>query len=253
MSTPPENPPGQPHPGRPQNGDQQNGDRTPYGGGPNGQDPQPEKNWLVRTIIGVVVIIVLAVAAVFYVTNQQDDDPTAASTTEEPTTEEPTAEEPTAEEPTTEEPTAEEPTGESGGDVFAGELRGHVDDEVAGTGYALTDAGWSENSAGMEAGARQAIEGVYTDGTNELPITAAAFDSMSEHEAYAEELVAEYESSGAELIGEGTHYEDDTGHFWAFDNGDGTRAVVWRTGTGIVLTLSGPAGEVNTVYSAMSI
>ncbi len=212
---------------------------------------EPRRRAWVLPVIGVVAILAV-VAAIVVATRGggTDPEPTANPATEETGAEE-TGE--TASDEATTEPAEDER------EVARGDLEGRVDQTVIDpeteTSFELQD-GWSENADGTQAGARQAIEGVYTDGDQELRITAAAFETIEEHDTYADELVSRLQADGAEVTDEGPANEaTGTGYSWVLETGEdpADTVVVWRTDDGVVLSLTGPRDAVEQVYRNMSI
>jgi FlaG/FlaF family flagellin (archaellin) len=133
-------------------------------------------------------------------------------------------------------------------------LEPRIDTTVVNTSFALTDAGWASDEEAIADGAREALSGTYSDGSTDVPVTAAAFETIDAQDAYSEQLAADLEAGGATSQGEGSVYVDDTGHYWYYVLEDGaTTALVWRTDDGVVLTLTGPADAVQTVYRNMLI
>ncbi|WP_193312988.1 hypothetical protein [Georgenia subflava] len=269
---------GPPTPGGPAGG-------PPYGGAaygaqvPYGQEPEKRNTWLVPAVIGVAVVVLVA-AAVFFLTRGPGAEPIASPTATAGQPENATdgaAQDPTgdaaqdsdaAQDPndgTVQDPAGDatapaagsEPTGQTTEDtrvVSADPLEPRVDTTVTETEFTLTDAGWTEHGDAMAAGAREAISGTYSDGSVDVPVTAAAFESIEDQDAYSQQLIAELDESGATQLEDGPVYPDETGHFWAYLLADGvTTTVVWQTDDGVVLSLTGDPQAVPTIYSNMLI
>lgn len=126
-----------------------------------------------------------------------------------------------------------------------------VDAVDPGVPFTLEDPGWAPVDDAPD-GAREAVTGTLTDGTDTVGLTAVAFDSIEEQDAHAEEVVAGLREDGATVISEGTVYSDGSGRHWAFLMPDGVSStVVWRTDDGVVLTLTGPLRVTEVVYADM--
>jgi hypothetical protein len=220
--------------------------------------PDERKNtWLIPTIVGLAIVLVVG-AVVFMLTRGGDTSvaapgaPGAGAPASGPATD-PTVDGATAEALENGSSSAEPPSEESR-EVSPDPLQPRMDTEVVGTDFVLSDAGWAEHAAGTEAGAREAVAGTYTNGSDDVPVTAAAFDTIAEQDAYGEQLSARLEDDGARLLSDGPVYPDSTGHHWAYVLADGvTTTVVWRTDDGVVLTLTGDSGAVPEIYSNMLI
>jgi hypothetical protein len=119
--------------------------------------------------------------------------------------------------------------------------------------YTLTDPGWVPDEDTVAAGAREAVTGTLTDGSDDVDVTAAAFDTIAAQDAHAEEAVARL-AQDATLLSDGTVYSDGSGRHWAYLLADGeTVTVLWRTDDGVVLTVTGPREATETVYGNMSL
>ena len=231
--------------------------QPPYGQPPLGPQPERRNTWLIPAIIGLAIVLVVG-AVVFMLTRSG-----AGTTTAEPSA-------PGASAPATDPATAPADgatAGQTPGEaeataaptadtreVSAEPLEPRVDAEVVGTSFVLSDAGWAEHAPGLAAGAREAVAGTYTNGTVEVPVTAAAFDTIEAQDAYSEQLTAALQKDGAQLLSDGPVYPDSTGQHWAYQLADGvTTTVVWRTDDGVVLTLTGDSDAVPEIYSNMLI
>ncbi|MFH5824094.1 hypothetical protein [Georgenia sp. AZ-5] len=193
------------------------------------------RGWLVPAILAAVVVVLAAVAA--YLLLRDDPEPAAPGT---PT--------PAAEATPTPSPTEDTRA------VSPDELEPRVDATIVDTAFTLTEAGWATDEEAVAAGAREALRGAYSDGTTEVAVTAAAFDTIEAQDAHAEQVVADLEAAGAQVQGEGTVYVDNTGHYWYVMHDDGqTASIVWRTDDGVVLSLTGPPDAVQQVYDNMLI
>ncbi|MDD9207861.1 hypothetical protein PU560_15505 [Georgenia sp. 10Sc9-8] len=126
-----------------------------------------------------------------------------------------------------------------------------LDTIVIGTDFQLADEGWAPDESAVERGAREAVTGVYTDGRREVRATAAAFDTIEDQDAYAQELVEQLPAD--DLRSEGAVYSDESGRYWAFEDEDEQATVVWRTDTGVVLTVSGDVAAASEVFANLSI
>jgi hypothetical protein len=236
--------------------------QAPYGQPPYGQPalgPQPERRntWLVPAIIGLGIVLVVG-AVVFVLTRSGAGMTTAdpgAPGVSAPATEPATA--PTdgaTAGATPDEAAVTAPPTADARQVSGEPLEPRVDGEIVGTNFVLSDAGWAEHAAGLAAGAREAVAGTYTNGSVDVPVTAAAFDTIGAQDAYSEQLTASLREDGAQLLSDGPVYPDSTGHHWAFMLADGvTTTVVWRTDDGVVLTLTGDPDAVPEIYSNMLI
>ncbi|MFD1507423.1 hypothetical protein FE374_13485 [Georgenia yuyongxinii] len=207
-------------------------------GGPAGPGgPEKRRGWVVPVILTVVVLVLAGVAAYLFF-GRGDDTPAVQETTSAAATS------------ATEETTA----ASESRSLSADPLEPRLDTTVVNTTFALTDAGWTSDEEAIAAGAREALSGTYSDGSTDVPVTAAAFESIEAQDAYSEQLAADLEAGGATSQGEGSVYVDDTGHYWYYVLEDGaTTALVWRTDDGVVLTLTGPADAVQTIYRNMLI
>ncbi|GAA4289012.1 hypothetical protein [Georgenia daeguensis] len=227
--------------------------QPPYGQAALAPQPERRNTWLVPAIIGLAIVLVVG-AVVFMLTRTGTGTTTAEPGAGASATEPATA--------PTDGATAGEAPGEAATaaptedtrEVSGEPLEPRVDAEVVGTSFVLSDAGWAEHAPGLAAGAREALAGTYTNGTVEVPVTAAAFDSIEAQDSYSEQLTASLKDEGAQLLSDGPVYPDSTGHHWAYQHADGaTTTVVWRTDDGVVLTLTGDSEAVPEIYSNMLI
>ena len=216
----------------------------PAAGGARGR-----RGWLVPVVVAVVVVVLAAAGMLLLGRNEirpADTASPAATPSVEP------AGAPTGSSGTPTESTA--PSTEDTRAVSPDPLEPRVDTAVPGTAFALTPPGWVTDDAATAAGAREAIAGTYSDGATEVPVTAAAFDSLEAQDAYSAGLVAALDAAGA-AKGEDAHvYEDGSGHYWYYLLADGvTATLVWRTDNGVVLRLIGPSDAVAQIYENMTI
>ncbi|WP_448073057.1 hypothetical protein [Georgenia yuyongxinii] len=199
--------------------------------------PERRRGWVVPVILTVVVLVLAGVAAYLFF-GRGDDAPAAEETTSAAVTS----------------ATGETSSASDDRTVSTEPLEPRLDTTVVNTSFALTDAGWTTDEEAIAAGAREALSGTYSDGSTDVPVTAAAFADIEGQDAYSEQLAADLEAGGATSQGEGSVYADNTGHYWYYVLEDGvTIALVWRTDNGVVLTLTGPADAVQTVYRNMLI
>lgn len=239
-------PPEGPDEGRPSYG-------PPASQPPYGPPPERKNTWLVPTVIGLAIVLVVA-AVVLLLTRTgagtTTADPSAPGASASGTQQ--------ATEPTVDATAGGTPGGAAATDdarEVSGEPLGpRVDPEVVGTDFVLSDAGWAEHAPALAAGAREAVAGTYTNGSVDVPVTAAAFDTIEAQDAYGEQLTTALKDDGAQLLSDGPVYPDSTGHHWAYVLADGvTTTVVWRTDDGVVLTLTGDSEAVPEIYSNMLI
>lgn len=220
-----------------------------------GRPPEPtgSRRRLLLAVVAAVVLVAVVVLALLYLPGDgPTDDATTTGTSSEPTE---TTGPPAA--PGTTGPTAApSPTPFPDRTVDPAPLADRLGTEVVdavdpGVPFTLEEPGWAPLD-GAPDGAREAVTGTLTDGTDTVGLTAVAFDSIEEQDAHAEEVVAGLREDGATVISEGTVYSDGSGRHWAFLMPDGVSStVVWRTDDGVVLTLTGPLRVTEVVYADM--
>ncbi|WP_341358729.1 hypothetical protein V5H98_13320 [Georgenia sp. M64] len=218
-----------------------------------GRPPEPTgpPRRLLLAVVAAVVLVAVVVLALLY--RPGDPGPADGATTAGPSSE-PTG--PTAGPGTTGPAAAPSPTPFPDRTVDAAPLADRLGTEVVdavdpGVPFTLEEPGWASLD-GAPDGAREAVTGTLTDGTDTVGLTAVAFDSIEEQDAHAEEVVAGLREDGATVISEGTVYSDGSGRHWAFLMPDGVSStVVWRTDDGVVLTLTGPLRVTEVVYGDM--
>jgi cytoskeletal protein RodZ len=197
--------------------------------------PPRRRGWVVPTVLAAVVVLLAAAAAFLFL--RGTNEPTGQATPSASASAKPSAS-----------PTPDNRT------VSTDPLEPRLDTTVVNTSFTLTPEGWATDQDAIAAGAREALKGTYSDGTTNVTVTAAAFDTIQAQDVYSQQVAGKQESGGATLRGEGSVYANDTGHYWYFVEQDGTTTtIVWRTDDGVVLTLSGPADAVQTVYRNMLI
>ena len=197
-----------------------------------GDEPPRRRAWVVPVVLIAVVVIFAALAAYLFL---RDREPAPQAT-------------PTVTATPSATPTPDRRT------VSTDPLEPRLDTSVANTSYKLTAEGWAADPDAVAAGAREAFKGTYSDGTTDVAVTAAAFDTLQGQDTYSEQLAGKLASGGAALQGEGSVYANNTGHYWYFVQGDGkSTTIVWRTDDGVVLSLTGPADAVQAVYRNMLI
>lgn len=254
----------------------------PYGPqGPGGQGGEPPqgggKAWLVPVLIlvGVVVIAIVVVAALVLGGNG-DPAPEGQATPTEPAVEETTPEDPATEDETLPEEDATEDDatepGDGGGDGGTdGDPNDPSIDEPQITDEDLEeilfvrpdaeagfeqDGDWETYDRGMDEGARQAIQGTFSNADDSVELTATAFESIEEQDAFFELLSGESEY---ELVNEADVYLSGEGTarwFVDVDNATEGRAdalVVWTTDSGVVLTGTGDVIAVEDLFFDLSI
>lgn len=269
--SPPEQPEGRGHAGGPG----EHGARHPEG-----TAPRTTSRWLIPGILGGLLLAIVLTLVVVALTGD-GDDPAGPAPTEE--VDEPfggrtapggalppdEADGPAdgGDDPTdgADDPVdgADEPTGgdddladgadgaDDAREVTDRPLEDLLDTIVIGTDFQLADEGWTPDESAVERGAREAVTGVYSDGSREVRATAAAFDTIADQDDYAQELVEQLPAD--DLRSEGAVYDDESGRYWAFEDEDEHATVVWRTDTGVVLTVSGDVAAASEVFANLSI
>ena len=226
---------------------------------PEDEPPAGGRRWVVPVIIVVIVLVAAGIAAALLFGGDRDPvpTPTQTATTEAATTPEPTEEptataEPTTEAPTTEEPTTEEPTTVAPED---GELLGDLDDAVSvgEQTFTLDDNGWVPAQDVLDAGAREAYEGLFIGGDSEdedrpeIEMLATLWADNEEADDFAQSLVDDLE--GAEQVETGDTYTNGDGTYWAFVLEDERGRYIWTTDRGHVLQVTGSTDYVGPFYS----
>ncbi|WP_127131747.1 hypothetical protein [Georgenia sp. SYP-B2076] len=214
-------------------------------GAPAGQGAGAARRWLAPVV--ALVLVVLVAAAAMVLLGRDGAGPAAPATPTLAPADAPSAPGSAA---ATAAPSAA-PTGTTR-TVSPDPLEPRMGAAVAGTVFTLAAPGWGPDTAATAAGAREALAGTYTDGTTNVPVTAAAFGTIEAQDAYSAALVADLDAAGATKGEEGSVYVDGTGHYWYYLLEDGVTArLVWRTDDGVVVTLTGPGKPLAELYKHM--
>ncbi|WP_154795132.1 hypothetical protein [Occultella kanbiaonis] len=206
-------------------------------GGPGGPTNSNRGVVIGAVIGGVVVLGAIVFFAIQLFGGGGDEDPTAGGTT---TTQGPT-DDPTVD--PTDEPT-DDPTAEPSGELYD-ELTSRVEiitggDELGGV-WAIDDAGWAVADAitPAPASATEAYTGTFVGDPGDVTMTAVAFATEAEADAYAAELSA---TLGEQIYESYVWEEDQSGTRLDFSDGT-TLDIVWWYDTAVVFHVTGPAQD----------